>query len=57
MMSQLAALLVFSAIVSLVFAVLQRPDAKGRWRLGLKLFAAFVLSSLLIGWLMYPFPS
>jgi hypothetical protein len=57
MMSQLEALLVFSAIVSLVFAVLQRPDAKGRWRLGLKLFAAFVLSSLLIGWLMYPFPS
>jgi hypothetical protein len=57
MASHLLSLLVFSGLVSAVFAALQRSDARGRVRFGLKLFGAFVLSALLVGWIMYPFPS
>jgi len=56
MRSHLVILLVFSGLVSLVFALLQREDPKERWRFGLTTFAAFVLSVVLVGWLMYPFP-
>ena len=56
MKSHLLALLVFSALVSSVFAVLLKADPKARLRFGLLTFAAFVLSSVVVGWLMYPFP-
>jgi hypothetical protein len=56
-MSHLVALLVFSALVSVVFALLQREEQKERIRFGLLTFAAFVASALVVGWLMYPFPS
>jgi hypothetical protein len=55
--SHLAALLLFSALVSTVFATLLRDDLRERVRLGTLLFGAFVLSSFVVGWLMYPFPS
>jgi len=54
--SHLLALLVFSALVSVVFAFLQRDEPKARVQFGLKVFAGFVLSTFLIGWLMFPFP-
>jgi hypothetical protein len=56
MTSHLVSLIVFSSLVSLVFAFLQRDDERGRLRFGLKIFAGFVLSTLIIGWLMYPWP-
>jgi prepilin signal peptidase PulO-like enzyme (type II secretory pathway) len=56
-MSHLVALLVFSALVSIVFALLQREGKRERIRFGLMTFAAFVASALVVGWLMYPFPS
>jgi prepilin signal peptidase PulO-like enzyme (type II secretory pathway) len=56
-MSHLLALLLFSALVSVVFALLQREGKRERVRFGLMTFAAFVVSALVVGWLMYPFPS
>jgi hypothetical protein len=54
--SHLVALVVFSALVSTVFALLLRDTPKERLAFGLKAFAAFVLSTLVIGWLTNPFP-
>jgi hypothetical protein len=56
MASHLFALLLFSFLVSIVFAFLQRDDDRARLRFGLKIFAGFVVSTLVIGWLMFPFP-
>ena len=56
MRSHLLILLVFSGLVSCVFALLQRDDPKERLRFGVTTFAAFVVSVFVVGWLMYPFP-
>ena len=56
MSSHLVALVVFSALVSVVFALLLRDTLRGRVRFGLIAFCAFVLSTLVIGWLTNPFP-
>lgn len=55
--SHLFNLVVFSALVSAVFATLLREDTKARLLFGLKAFSAFVLATLLLGWIMRPFPS
>lgn len=57
MASHLISLLVFSALVSTVFATLLRDEMQSRLRFGALLFGAFVLSSVVVGWMMYPFPS
>ena len=57
MRSHLVALLVFSFLTSAVFATLLRDDTRERVRFGALAFAAFVLSSIVVGWIMYPFPS
>jgi hypothetical protein len=57
MRSHLVALLVFSVLVSGVFAMLLRDDGKSRLRFGLMAFGAFVVSALVVGWIMHPFPS
>jgi len=56
MHSHLVTLLVFSALVSVVFATLLRDTTRERVRFFLTAFAAFVLSTLVIGWLTNPFP-
>jgi uncharacterized membrane protein len=55
--SHLLALIVFSALVASVFAVLLRDDARSRLRFGAIVFVSFALTSILVGWLMHPFPS
>jgi heme/copper-type cytochrome/quinol oxidase subunit 4 len=55
--SHLLALIVFSTLVSVVFAMLLREDRKARVRFALMTFGAFVLSAVVVGWLMYPFPN
>ena len=55
--SHLFALIVFSSLVSVVFAMLLREERKDRVRFALMTFGAFVLSAVVVGWLMYPFPS
>jgi hypothetical protein len=56
MHSHLITLVVFSALVSTVFAVLLRDTTRERVRFGVLAFAAFVVSTLVIGWLTNPFP-
>jgi hypothetical protein len=56
MHSHLVTLVVFSALVSTVFATLLRDTPRERGRFGLMAFTAFVLSTLLIGWLTSSFP-
>lgn len=57
MASHLVALIVFSVLASVVFATLLRDDRKSRVRFALMTVGAFVLSAVVVGWLMYPFPS
>jgi hypothetical protein len=52
MQSHLVSLFLFSSLVSLVLAFLQREEPKARWRFGLKVFAGFMLSTFVIGWVM-----
>lgn len=47
---------VFAFFVSLVFAVITRDDPREQLRFGGLLFAGFMLSAIVLGWLMYPFP-
>jgi cytochrome bd-type quinol oxidase subunit 2 len=49
-------MLVFSILTSLVLTFLVKQGARNRLRYFLFLLAAFVLLSVLGGWLMYPFP-
>ena len=56
MRSHLLNLVLFSALVSTVFATLLRDTTRERLRFGFMAFAAFVLSTLVIGWLTNPFP-
>jgi len=55
--SHLLSLVLFAALVSLVFSMLMREDLRARVRFGLMSFAAFVASAIVAGWLMSPFPS
>jgi hypothetical protein len=57
MASHLLNLVLFSSLVSTVFAMLLRDDTQSRVRFGLLAFGGFVGSALVVGWLMYPFPS
>ena len=55
--SHLILLIVFSFLTSSVFAMLLRNDLRSRLRFGLLAFSAFVLSAVVAGWLMSPFPN
>jgi hypothetical protein len=56
MTSHLLVMLVFSLLVSTVFAVLLRDEPRAQLVVGVKMFAAFVGTAILLGWLMYPLP-
>jgi hypothetical protein len=56
MRSHLVLLILFAFFVSLIFAVIAKDDAREQLRLGGMMFAGFVVSALVLGWLMYPFP-
>ncbi len=56
MHSHFLTLVVFSALVSTVFATLLRDTARARLRFALAAFAGFVLTTIVIGWLTNPFP-
>jgi prepilin signal peptidase PulO-like enzyme (type II secretory pathway) len=54
--SHILLLVVFAFFVSLVFAVLAKDDAREQLRFGGLMFVGFIVSALVLGWLMYPFP-
>lgn len=56
MQSHLLLLAIFAFFVSLVFAVLTKDEAVEQLRFGGMLFAGFIVSALVLGWLMYPVP-
>ena len=56
MHSHLFLLVVFAFFVSLVFAVIAKDDAGEQLRFGGLMFAGFIVSALVLGWLMFPFP-
>jgi hypothetical protein len=49
-------LVLFSFFVSLVFAVLLRDEPRQQIRTGGMMFGGFIVTALVLGWLMYPFP-
>ena len=55
MTSHFLLMLLFSFFVALVFAVLMRDEPRDRVRFGALVFGGFVVSAVVIGWLMYPF--
>ena len=56
MRSHLLLLIVFAFFVSLIFAAIAKDDVKEQIRYGGVMFAGFVVSAVVLGWLMYPFP-
>lgn len=56
MTSHFLYLVIFAALVSAVFAALQRQEPREQLRFGLLLFGAFIASALVLGWLMLPLP-
>ena len=56
MQSHLVLLAIFAFFVSLVFAVIAKDNAPEQIRLGGLMFAGFLGSAIVLGWLMYPLP-
>ncbi|MFB3854263.1 MAG: hypothetical protein ACE148_10625 [Vicinamibacterales bacterium] len=56
MASHIFLMTLFAFLVSVVFAVLLADDPGSQLRLGAKLFGGFMVSALVLGWVMYPFP-
>ena len=54
--SHFVLLVVFSFFVSLIFALLTKDQPREQIRFGVMLFAGFVATALVLGWLMYPIP-
>ncbi len=54
-LSHFTALVVFSFLVSVVFAVLSKDSLRAQVIYGAKVFIAFVGIAVLLGWIMYPF--
>lgn len=49
---------IFAAVVAIVMAVIdgERPDTRAKALYGVKVFAAFMVIGLVIGWVMYFIP-
>lgn len=56
MRSHFLMLVVFSVMVSTVFAVLQKDTAREQIRLGVMMAGAFIGFAVAAGWLMLAFP-
>lgn len=56
MHSHFLLLILFAFFVSFVFALIARDDASEQLRFGGMLFAGFIVSAVVLGWLMYPIP-
>ena len=56
MRSHLLLLMLFAFFVSLVFALLAKDEPREQLRFGGLMFGGFVVSAIVLGWLMYPLP-
>lgn len=57
MISHFRLLLVFALLVSTAFALLMREGRREQIRFGLFVFFCFLAAALVLGWVMFPFPS
>jgi hypothetical protein len=55
-MTHFFVLMLFSAIVAVVFGVVGREGPREQWHYGLKVFAQFVGFGLALAWVLYFFP-
>ena len=56
MQSHFFLMLLFAGFVSLIFAVLMRDEPADQLKLGGVLFASFVATAVVLGWIFLPFP-
>ncbi len=56
MHSHFVLLVLFAFFVSLIFAVIAKDDPFEQLRFGGLMFGGFIVSALVLGWLMFPFP-
>jgi hypothetical protein len=56
MRSHILLLALFAFFVSVVFAVIAKDEPRRQLQFGGLMFAGFVVSAVVLGWLMYPFP-
>jgi hypothetical protein len=56
MQSHILLLALFALFVSLIFAVIAKDEAREQVRFGGMLFAGFIVTAIVLGWLMYPLP-
>ena len=56
MQSHFSLMLLFAGFVSLIFAVLMKDELADQLRLGGILFASFVATAVVLGWVFFPFP-
>lgn len=56
MTSHFLLLVLFAFLVSVVFAVLMRDDPRQQLRTAGMMFGGFVVTAVVLGWLMYPLP-
>ena len=56
MSSHLLLMSLFAFFVSLVFTLLAKDDTREQLRFGGILFGGFLLTAIVLSWLMYPFP-
>jgi len=54
--SHLLNMLLYSLLATVVFSILTHEPGPERTRYGVKLFAIMTLGSLVLAWLMFPFP-
>jgi uncharacterized membrane protein YfcA len=55
--SHILLMTLYALLISAFFALLWRQESRKRWVLFLQLFLGMMLGGILLGWLMYPFPS
>ena len=56
MQSHFFLMLLFAGFVSLIFAVLMKDEPADQLKLGGVLFASFVATAVVLGWIFLPFP-
>ena len=56
MESHFFSMLLFAGFVSLIFAVLMHDAPADQLKLGGMLFASFVATAVVLGWVFFPFP-
>jgi hypothetical protein len=55
-LSHFQALLVFSLLVSTVFALITKNTPREQFRYGIFVFLSFLAVAIAIGWIMFPLP-